>query len=233
MSNTEQISGRLIAIGDIHGMAAMLEQLINKIAPSGEDLLVFMGDYIDRGPHCREAIDFLLKLKLEFPQTVFLRGNHDQMLLDALLEMGTISGKRLRDMSPIFTEKGPESDLEKFLSIGHDTMASYGITDLADIPKSHIQFLQQTQLYYQHEQFLFAHAGATSNTNPAEQDPYILLWERNSPPGQNGEVHVVGHQPTQGQPSFEEGRINVDTGAVYGHTLTACDVLTQQIWQVK
>ncbi len=232
MSNAAQNSDRLIAIGDIHGMSDMLKSLIDQVAPTQRDQLVFMGDYVDRGPHCREAIDYLLELKKQLPQTVFLRGNHDQMLLDALLEMGTISGQRLRDMSPIFKEKGPESDLEKFLSIGHDTMASYGVTNLADIPKNHIQFLQQTQLYYQYEQFLFAHAGATSNTNPAEQDPYILLWERNSPPGQNGEVHVVGHQPTQGQPSFEEGRINVDTGAVYGHTLTACDVLTQQIWQV-
>ena len=233
MSNAEQISGRLIAIGDIHGMAAMLEQLIVQIAPTAADQLVFMGDYVDRGPHCREAIEFLLKLKMNFPGTVFLRGNHDQMLLDALVEMGTIQGERLRDISPLFKQHGPASDLEKFLSIGHDTIASYNATNLADIPLPHIEFLQQTQLYWQHKPYVFAHAGLTPNINPSEQDPYILLWERNSPAGKDGEIHIVGHQPTQGEPKFEPGRINVDTGAVYGHTLTACDVFTNHIWQVK
>ena len=64
-----------------------------------------------------------------------------------------------------------------------------------------------------------------SRPDPLErQDPYTLLWERMSPPGKDGEIHVVGHHPTtDDEPYLESGRYNLDTGAVYGKTLTACD----------
>ncbi len=233
MDTTPTAPARLIAIGDVHGMEALLERLLDQISPTAEDQLVFMGDYIDRGDHCREAIDRLIRLKQELPDTVFLRGNHDQMLIDALIEQGVADGRRLRDMSPLFREKGPASDLEKFLSIGRETMASYGITDLADLPRRHIDFLQSTRLWWQQDMFIFVHAGIAPALPMAEQDPYTLLWERNAPPGQGGQVHIVGHQPTDGEPAFEPGRINVDTGAVYGHALTACEVRTKQVWQVR
>lgn len=67
---------------------------------------------------------------------------------------------------------------------------------------------------------------------PLATRPYVLFWERLSPSGENGEIHIVGHHPTtDGEPYFEPGRYNLDMGAVYGQTLTACDVLTKEVWQ--
>jgi len=233
MNNNLDIQTRLIAIGDIHGMADLLQRLLDDISPTAEDQLVFLGDYVDRGNHSRGAIDRLIRLKRELPATIFIRGNHDQMLIDALIELGVTEGPRLRDVSPFFRENGPDSDLGKFLSIGKETMSSYGISDPADLPQQHIDFLKETQLWWQQDEFLFVHAGLNPGIPVIQQDPYTLLWERNAPPGRNGLIHVVGHQPTEGEPSFEEGRINLDTGAVYGHALTACEVRTRRIWQVR
>jgi len=78
------------------------------------------------------------------------------------------------------------------------------------------------------------HAGVEDGLPLELQDPYSLLWDRMTPPGKDGDIHVVGHHPsTDGEPHFELGRYNLDTGAVYGLTLTACDVLTKEIWQVR
>ena len=74
---------RVFAVGDIHGCLDKLVPLLNmiKINP-GRDLLVFIGDYIDRGDHSREVVDYLVDLKLRLPESVFLLGNHEQMFLE-------------------------------------------------------------------------------------------------------------------------------------------------------
>jgi serine/threonine protein phosphatase 1 len=88
-------------------------------------------------------------------------------------------------------------------------------------------------LWWRYEHFLFVHAGIENDIPMREQNPSYLLWERHASPGQDGIIHVVGHHPTKGEPYFEPGRYNLDTGAVYGQTLTACEVLTRQFWQVS
>jgi len=94
---------RLIAIGDIHGHLDKLERLLQLIMPTDNDKLVFLGDYIDRGPDSAGVVDHLIQLPDRFPQTVFLRGNHEQVAMDALVSCvpGCLPGYRpLVDLDP-------------------------------------------------------------------------------------------------------------------------------------
>lgn len=226
---------RLIAIGDIHGQRDQLNRLLNTVAPTSNDRFVFLGDYIDRGTDSKGVIDRLIRFREEFPDTIFLRGNHEQMLLDALIEDGVLTGERLRDLSSSYRAYLPESDSRVFLANGgRQTLHSYGLSCFSEFPPEHIAFLQSTRLWWRFEHFVFVHAGIAQSIPLERQDPFVLMWTRRSPPGQDGEIHVVGHHPTtDGDPYFEPGRYNLDTGAVYGQTLTACDVLTRQVWQVS
>src|SRR5688572_30728157 len=79
----QQSPGRLLAISDIHGHAVALERLLAAIQPTSADRMVFLGDYINKGPATKQVIDQLLALAGQHPDTIFLRGNHDQMMLDA------------------------------------------------------------------------------------------------------------------------------------------------------
>ena len=225
---------RLLAIGDIHGQADMLRRLLNVVSPQPEDQFVFLGDYIDRGRDSRGVIDQLMQFKADYPHTIFIRGNHDQLLLDTLVELGVRSDVRLRDESKEYRDCSTASDLEMFLSNGgNETLRSYRLRDITAFPQDHIEFLEATKLWWRFENFVFVHAGVEEGLPLELQDSYPLLWERLSPPGKDGEIHVVGHHPTtDGQPYFEPGRYNLDTGAVYGQKLTACDVLTKESWQV-
>ena len=223
---------QLVAIGDIHGCLDKLVDLIEQLQPTPEDQLVYLGDYIDRGPDSQGVIEFLLRQLTELPNTICLRGNHEQILIDAWIEEKGLSIPRLRDMSLVYAGEAYASDLEVFrLNGGFYTLKSYEVDSPCQIPGKHIEFIRSTRLWHQVENFLFVHAGATAEPIE-EQDARTLLWERFAPPGRNGEVHVVGHNPTtNGLPIFEPGRISVDTGATYGKKLTAVDVLTGAYWQ--
>jgi len=225
---------RVIAIGDIHGELDQLNRLLNTVGPADNDRFVFLGDYIDRGKNSKGVIDRLISFHEEFPDTVFIRGNHDQMLLDALIEDGAVTGLRLRDQSSTYRASASESDVEIFLfNGGEQTLRSYRIAHISDFPKKHIDFFESTRTWWRFKEFIFVHAGVERGIPLEMQDPFVLMWERMSPPGQDGSIHVVGHHPTtDGEPYFEPGRYNLDTGAVYGRTLTACDVLTKKVWQV-
>lgn len=150
-----------------------------------------------------------------------------------MVELGVRAGSRLRDVSQKYKDCSPESDLDMFISNGgSETLRSYRLMDMIDYPEEHIRFLASTLLWWRFEHFVFVHAGVSPDLPLERQDHYDLLWERMSPPGKDGEIHVVGHHPTDGEPYFEPGRYNLDTGAVYGQKLTACDVLSKEVWQV-
>ena len=242
---------RLIAFGDIHGQREKLACLLDQVRPTRTDHLVFLGDYIDRGPDSRGVVDLLIELAGDFPQTVFLRGNHEQMLLDAAkteAPHGLPEWNRLIDLDPDWASSNGIYDLTNqwFMNGGRATLASYGVDEDERakiyegkvvpwnvVPQEHIDFLQATKLWHRFGEYLFIHAGV--NDEPLEdQSPSTFLWSRWLPGGQE-ETHVVGHTPTKDRrPGFwdEEYRlIELDTGAGYGGPLTACDVLTRQFWQ--
>ncbi|TDI76631.1 MAG: serine/threonine protein phosphatase [Bacteroidetes bacterium] len=190
----------LIAIGDIHGCAKSLDGLIREIAPTQEDHLVFIGDYIDRGPDSKGVIERLLKLDEEFKCT-FLRGNHEDLLL-GYLDRGEYD---------IFAMNG-----------GIATLSSYMTGDgEMDIPQSHTDFVRETELYLETDDFLFVHAGLRPDMTVAENlkegNPEVFLWERShlKEPNLSWEKTVVcGHTP-QPKPTNDPLLINIDTGCVY------------------
>ena len=203
---------RLLAFGDIHGCRTELLALLAQVSPGAGDQLVFLGDYVDRGPDSAGVIDDLLAVRARFPASVFLRGNHEQMLLDVLAG----------------------ADPTTFLfNGGGRTIASYEARGGWPPPGEHRLFLENLPLLYRSAGFVFVHAGLRPGTPLAEQGADDLLWIRQEfleCPDDWGATVVYGHTPRDA-PLFEPGRIGLDTGCVYGGRLTCCDVLTRRCWQ--
>lgn len=228
---------RLLAIGDIHGYRDKLDALLDRVRPTGFDKVVFIGDYIDRGPDSRGVIERLIDFRQQFPETIFLRGNHEQMLLDCYRHGNAVS-------CALFLGNG-----------GKATLESYG-GRLERIPEEHLDFIETTRFSHLEtvaeesvtgeRDFLFVHAGVDPNCPLDEQEPQDLLWIREgfiTSPKPCGEIIVVhGHTPTADVPGDSPYRIAIDSGVylqgpiirnapVSGGKLTCCNVLTRQIWQ--
>lgn len=235
---------RLIAIGDIHGCLNKLVDLYFKVRPTADDRLVFLGDYIDRGPDSKGVIKYLLNLREHFPQTVFLRGNHEQIFLDALSAQGLWRGETLHDLSAQWRRdwNGPNEDIKLFFQNGGDmTLRSGYGTHMGNlvVPPEHLAFLEGTRFWYEEENFLFVHASASRCVPASRMDPFVLLWSRDlawhDGPVDDGPVIVAGHTWREDHSYIYDPdstrRILLDTGAYDGGPLTACDVLTGQVWQ--
>lgn len=190
----------IIAIGDIHGCALTMDALISRLEPGQGDHLVFIGDYIDRGPDSKGVIERLIKFKDEFNCT-FLRGNHEELLLgyidDGEYDLWAING-------------------------GIATQQSYGVMgDGATFPGDHIEFIRATEFYLETEEFFFVHAGLRPNLtvaeNLAEENEHVYLWERGHLKSDSlawEKTVVCGHTP-QPWPTDEKKLINIDTGCVF------------------
>jgi serine/threonine protein phosphatase 1 len=204
-------SGRLLAVGDIHGCRAPLIDLLAKVKPQPADQLVFLGDYIDRGPDARGVIDTLLDLRKDHPHYIFLKGNHEEMFLDYL-----------NGSSPLF-----------FLLNGGDaTLDSYRQDNNIQIPPEHLHFIEDLQLYHETDGFIFVHAGLRPGLPLELQQQLDLLWIRSEFLDSNydwGKTVVFGHTPLD-SPLMTANRIGLDTGAVYGRTLSCCDVKSRTCW---
>jgi serine/threonine protein phosphatase 1 len=234
---------RLIAIGDIHGHREKLDNLLHQIQPREEDRFVFLGDYIDRGPDSRGVIEDLIDFRLLYPKTIFLRGNHEQLLIDTLISCRVIEGTPLHKISPEWRKDVKyETDAMLFVKNGGDkTLKNYDAEVVRDgfkhtligtLPQSHIGFLTDTKLYYEYGDFLFVHAN-TDPLNPLEEnDPFAFLWDR---PTQyrEGKTLIAGHTPTEEgyTPDIGSGVVRLDTGAAYGGPLSAMDIFSGQMWR--
>lgn len=204
--------GRLLAVGDIHGCLEQLTALMTQVAPASADQVVFLGDYVDRGPDSAAVIDYLIQFGETFPATVFLRGNHEQMFCDYL------DG---HDPS-VFLMNG-----------GLMTLNSYKRNGLWPIPPSHRIFLETLLDYYETQDYIFVHAGLRPGVPLAQQDRSDLLWIRRDFIASDyewGKTVVYGHTPLE-EPFLAETRMGLDTGCVYGRRLTCCDVRSKQVWQ--
>ncbi len=201
---------KIVAIGDIHGCANSLADLLDKLKPHSGSLFVFIGDYIDRGPDSRRVFDLCLEFS-EKEECVFLRGNHEAMMLEAL------------DAGDDFMWK---------YNGGRTTIDSLKMRWPAEFRNSvYDRFIRDTLFYYETDDFFFTHGGIRPGETILESlkaDDYdAFLWERNhiSHPEPVWEKPVVfGHTPIQ-KPINEPLKIGIDTGCVF-HTRPGMGMLT-------
>jgi serine/threonine protein phosphatase 1 len=200
----------IFAVGDIHGDYWRLVNLLAKLPMSDDDLLVFVGDYIDRGPDSFRVIELLIELRANRSRTVFLRGNHEAMLLDARAH--------------------PHSTSRYALWMGNggaETLDSYpaGKPWWSRIPDEHWTFFESTGIEYWIEDFAFVHAGFLPPDAEWGYDEDPRLWIREpflTSSHDFGARVVFGHTPQRsGRPLVKPNMIGIDTGVAYGGPLTA------------
>lgn len=204
-----------LAIGDIHGCLTSLETMLELVQPSSDDLIVTLGDYVDRGPDSKGVIDRLLSLK-QTHNLVHLMGNHEIQMIRAL------EAKHHR---------------ERFLSDlcgGQDTLDSYG-GSFDDIPQGHWDFIQSAKLYYELEEHILVHAGLEAHLAADEQDRETYYYQRfhAQQPHCSGKVIICGHTIQGDLPSNRGYAICLDTCAYGGGWLSAIDVDSGKIWQTN
>lgn len=214
---------RIYAIGDVHGCIIELRQMIanidaeQTIFPSKNNKIIFLGDYVDRGPANREVVDYLIELKASDRDIVFLKGNHDQKVLLFL--------------------KNPKQTGKDFLKWGGDaTLRDYGVNindyenikDAAyafsqSLPHSHKEFFKGLEYSYSIDDYFFCHAGVRPGVLLSKQSKHDLCWIRteflfHEEPFEKVIIH--GHTITD-EPEVKQNRINVDTCCYDSGRLTA------------
>jgi serine/threonine protein phosphatase 1 len=217
---------RLYAIGDIHGRVDLLRALKDLIHEDAfrrqapRNVVVYLGDYVDRGDESRAVIDVLLNEALPGFESYHLKGNHEDIMLRFLTD----------------TSVGPS-----WLSYGgRETLRSYGIDPpnpyapavelqraqralAARLPREHLDFLRGLLLSHEEGDYLFVHAGVKPGVPLDEQREDDLLWIRDEfllSDASFGRIVVHGHTITR-DPDVRRNRIGVDTGAFMSNRLTA------------
>lgn len=217
---------RIYAIGDVHGRFDLLARLLPRLTEDArshrdarQPLLVFLGDMIDRGDHSRKVLDIAIAARREWPEVIYLRGNHEAAMLNFLND--------------------PIQGCAWLRCGGKQSLASYGVNvpkyntepselrtvavELAKAMGDHVAFLKATRLMYQSGDVVFAHAGLDPDLGLDEQEEETLLWgkasflERGGPPG----IRVVHGHWDEPRPTVLPDRLCLDTGAYYSGTLTA------------
>jgi serine/threonine protein phosphatase 1 len=208
---------RVIAIGDIHGCASALRKVIELIDPQQDDVLIPLGDCVDRGPDSREVIDELLSLR-ERCRLVPILGNHEEMMLN-------------------FLDGRPQPD-NWLLCGGQETLDSYTRLDKrGTIPREHLDFIRTWVDYAETNSHFFAHGGYHPDQRLPDQRWQMWRWHslRQMVPGPHvsGKTAVVGHTSLKDGEVLDVGHlVCIDTYCWGGGWLTALDTTTGETWQV-
>jgi serine/threonine protein phosphatase 1 len=217
------------AVGDIHGRADLLTSLLQELEGAaeadrregGEPIVIFLGDYVDRGPNASDVIDLLLQQRPRGFERRYLKGNHEQMMLDFIA--------------------APLANRAWLLQGGAETLSSYGVTPpsplnatdedwiaaaaalQAAIPAAHMAFIDALERYVALGDYAFVHAGIDAARSLEKQTDEDLLWARDAFIASKRRFShriVHGHTPVD-RPFVDDRRIAVDTGAYASGTLTA------------
>ena len=214
---------QIFAVGDIHGCSSLLKKIHRKILIKsekvmGNKILIYLGDYIDRGSKVKETIDTIINFKPKNIKCIFLRGNHDQMLLDFV--------NNKRNSLEVWLYNGGVTTLKSYcgstiankLNNSSSREQSIRETLVKSLPSDHLKFFIDLQFSYIWKDYFFVHAGIDPNRPLDNQRKIDMIWTR-SPEflasDQYFEKMIVhGHTPNE---NVEEksNRINLDTGAVY------------------
>lgn len=210
--------GRVFAIGDIHGCFDKLLSLMDIVDIDWEkDTLVFIGDYIDRGPEVKEVVDYLLDLGRREQKVIFLRGNHELMLQRYLHGIDKFT----------FLYNGGQATLDSYLKGCYELQGNF-------IPASHLEFFDNLRMYYETDDYIFVHAGLKANIPLEEQDEWDMLWIREDfilSDFDFGKRVIFGHTPFR-EPLVQHNKIGIDTGAVYGNKLTCVELPAERFYSV-
>lgn len=213
---------RLFAIGDIHGHLTALDALLAALPAKKDDLLIFLGDYVDKGPDVHGVLERLIEIGLSRPNTIFLRGNHDQLMIDA--------------------HRNPSLHLPTWECLsGGEPLRSYGPGRtkklLKEVPDAHWTFLEETcSNYHETDHFLFVHAGLRPDRAPAEESLDTLLWQKltHATAHQSGRTVICGHTAQKSGTIADLGHtICIDTAISKGGTLTALALDRFEFWQAS
>ncbi len=221
---------RIYAIGDIHGRADLLADMKDKIASDMASanalhkVVVFLGDYIDRGVNSRGVIDMLTAWDVG-DEIHCLRGNHEQMLMSVLQDATQLPAwRRFGGLETLQSYGLPAADIQRDEMLGElrDGLA-------AAMPTAHLTFLQNLPLYFEAGDYFFCHAGIDPRVPLDRQTEEALLWIREDflySTVMFDKCIVHGHSPSGG-PDEQPNRLGLDTGA-YASGILTCAVLEGQ-----
>ena len=218
---------RIYVVGDLHGCAAepavLLRHLEESEGINDDDVIIFLGDYIDRGPDTKGVVELALDFKTRFPKTRFLKGNHEDMLMDFLGFGG--------NLGQAFLYNG-----------GLETIQSYGISVFAPptemvtaLPPEHFKFFCTLESIINVGGFCCVHAGLNPLREMDAQNGGDVFWIRDE---FLNNIHpfertiIFGHTPHQEVFQHLPFKVGIDTGLVFGNKLTCLELTSGTIFQV-
>jgi serine/threonine protein phosphatase 1 len=228
---------RVLAIGDVHGMYEKLIKLMDKIRFNpDEDLLIFLGDYIDRGPDPGRCLQYIFALQQQYPDVVVcLMGNHEVMMSSYFMQKRGSYNNLIVDYAGSWLDNG-----------GLETLKQLDEMD-ADTKEELLQWVMNLPVKYQYQDYFFCHAGVDPDVPLTMQNEFDMLWRRQQwwEQYKGEETLVVGHTPVQKvmkltgkerrtpKPLFLANHVIMcDTGAyMSGGKLSCVDVLAGKVWQ--
>ena len=219
----------IFAIGDIHGCLKQLVTLQDKIFSypkynKDEDLLLYLGDYIDRGLGSKDVINHILKLQTKGIKSIFLMGNHEQFMIDFLFnKINNLNNWLMNGADQTF--KNYDIEVAEFIKDGFedDNIDKLRNIFLNKLTKEHVYFFNNLKLTYTMGDYLFVHAGINPEKTLLEQNKMDFLWSRSDQFFDKNfefeKIIVHGHSPEKEVVNFPY-RINVDTGSFFSGKLS-------------
>lgn len=242
-----QRENKIVAIGDVHGHYRELIELLDKLEYDHnidfeKDTLVFLGDYVDGGPNTKEVLDHLIYLKETYPHFKFVYGNHEDLLMDAMIPHHPVYGDYY-----LWWNQGGKETLDSYtkqMNLDEYESSLVGMKDA--IPELHIQFIMSLDTYFETDDYFFVHGGVLPiplEQAKEEMTRYDMIWIRDQfilSDFDWGKKIIFGHTINDGRynpgflsPIVRKNKIGIDTFAHNKGKLTAVILPDEQFVYTK